>query len=47
MSIARRPTEVRLKEEMAEEFARQMTIKQAVHEGAACGIDNPQRPPQA
>ena len=34
MSIARRPTEVRLKAEMAEEFARQMTVKQAVHEGS-------------
>jgi NADH-quinone oxidoreductase subunit B len=44
MTIARRPTEVRLKEEMAEEFARQMTIKQAVHEGATCGNENPQQP---
>jgi NADH-quinone oxidoreductase subunit B len=44
MSIARRPTEVRLKEEMAAEFARQMTVKQAVHEGSACGIENQQQP---
>jgi NADH-quinone oxidoreductase subunit B len=46
MTIARRPTEVRLKEEMAEEFARQMKIKQAVHEGATCGIETPQQPPR-
>jgi NADH-quinone oxidoreductase subunit B len=46
MSIARRPTEVRLKQEMAEEFARRMTTKQAVHEGAACGLENPLQPKQ-
>jgi NADH-quinone oxidoreductase subunit B len=46
MSIARRPTEVLLKAEMAEEFARNMTAKQAVHEGATCGIENPQQSQQ-
>jgi NADH-quinone oxidoreductase subunit B len=42
MSIARRPTEVRLKEDMAGDFARQMTVGQSVHEGAVCGIENQQ-----
>jgi NADH-quinone oxidoreductase subunit B len=42
MSIARRPTEVRLKEEMAAEFARQMTVTQSIREGAATTVDKPQ-----
>jgi NADH-quinone oxidoreductase subunit B len=40
MSIVRRPTEVRLKAEMAEEFARRMTVKQAIHEGSVVPIDD-------
>jgi len=43
MSIARRPTEVRLKPEMADEFARQMTVRQNVKEGSVSAIgDQPQ-----
>jgi NADH-quinone oxidoreductase subunit B len=38
MTIARRPTEVRLKQEMAEEFARNVTVKQTVHDGSMGGI---------
>jgi hypothetical protein len=38
MTIARRPTEVRQKQEMAEEFARQMTVTQTVREGSVGGI---------
>jgi NADH-quinone oxidoreductase subunit B len=39
MTIARRPTEVRLKAEMAEEFARQARVAQAVPGGPVSGID--------
>jgi hypothetical protein len=42
MSIARRPTEVRLKEEMAKEFARQMTVTQTIREGSVTTVDKPQ-----
>jgi NADH-quinone oxidoreductase subunit B len=43
MSISRRPTEVRLKPEMADEFARQMTVRQNVKEGSVSVIgDQPQ-----
>jgi NADH-quinone oxidoreductase subunit B len=37
MSIARRPTQVRLKPEMAEEFARQVTVKQGIRSGVQTG----------
>jgi NADH-quinone oxidoreductase subunit B len=37
MSIARRPTQVRLKPEMAEEFARQVTVTQGVGHGVQTG----------
>ncbi len=39
MTIARRPTEVRLKPEMAEDFVRNAKVAQTMHEGAASGID--------
>jgi NADH-quinone oxidoreductase subunit B len=42
MSISRRPTEVRLKEEMAAEFARQMTVTQSIREGSVGDINKPQ-----
>jgi len=45
MTIARRPTEVRLQQEMAEEFARQMTVTQNIREGAVSGIDSPEQHP--
>ncbi len=38
MTIARRPTEVRLKAEMVEEFARNVAVKQTVHDGPMGGI---------
>jgi hypothetical protein len=34
---------VRLKQEMAEEFARQMTVTQNVREGAVSGLDSPEQ----
>ncbi len=39
MTIARRPTEVRLKEEMVDEFARQVTVTQTIHEGSVGGVN--------
>lgn len=42
MSISRRPTEVRLKEEMAADFARQMTVTQTIREGSVSEINKPQ-----
>jgi len=38
MTIARRPTEVRLKKEMVEEFARQAKVAQTIPEGSVSGI---------
>ncbi len=43
MAIARRPTEVRLKAEMAEEFARQMTVKQTIREGSVASLGDQQQ----
>jgi NADH-quinone oxidoreductase subunit B len=44
MSIARRPTEVRLKEDMADDFARRMAAQQAEAAGALTTIgETPQR----
>jgi NADH-quinone oxidoreductase subunit B len=43
MTIARRPTEVRLKAEMADEFARQMIVKQTIREGSVSGIGDEQK----
>ena len=43
MTIARRPTEVRLKAEMADEFAQRMTVKQTVHEGSVSEIGDHQQ----
>ena len=39
MSIARRPTQVRLEPEMAQEFAQQVSVTQGVHEGAVTQLD--------
>jgi len=43
MSISRRPTEVRLKPEMADEFARQIIVTQTVREGSVSGIGDEQQ----
>jgi NADH-quinone oxidoreductase subunit B len=43
MSISRRPTEVRLKPEMADEFARQIIVKQTTREGSVSGIGDEQQ----
>ncbi len=43
MSISRRPTEVRLKAEMADEFARQMTVKQTIREGSVTSLGDQQQ----
>jgi NADH-quinone oxidoreductase subunit B len=42
MSVSRRPTAVRLKEEMAEEFKRSMTVTQSIREGSVTDINKPQ-----
>jgi NADH-quinone oxidoreductase subunit B len=42
MSVSRRPTAVRLKEEMAEEFKRTMTVTQSIREGSVADINKPQ-----
>jgi NADH-quinone oxidoreductase subunit B len=43
MSISRRPTEVRLKPEMADEFARQIIVTQTIREGSVSGIGDEQQ----
>jgi NADH-quinone oxidoreductase subunit B len=43
MTIARRPTEVRLKAEMADEFAQRMTVKQTVRAGSVSEIGDHQQ----
>jgi NADH-quinone oxidoreductase subunit B len=42
MSIAKRPTQVRLEPEMAAEFASQVTVTQGVNEGAVTQLENNQ-----
>ncbi len=41
MTVARRPTAVRLNLEMADDFARSMTVKQAPHTESGCSLENP------
>ncbi|MDR3763451.1 MAG: NADH-quinone oxidoreductase subunit B [Acidobacteriota bacterium] len=41
MTVARRPTEVRLTAEMADDFAQRMAVKQAVHPESGCGLEKP------
>ena len=41
MTVARRPTSVRLSAEMADEFAQRMTVKQTVHPESGCNLEKP------